>query len=313
MSTDALSFAKSRRAGNPGRKATLMIAADVCDEYGVMFGGVAYLAKVLECHRDTVINHPQRLEQDGHLERIRRFRADGRQTTSLLVLAPRDAHRGAMLDPRNHPEYGELIAMHLATTSGSTPGKSRPGDETESGSSTGKSRPGPHTESGFTPDEVGIYPGPSRDFRPNTSTDTSANTSSVETPATVVRFRNARVPDETVAGAERLLAVFCDETGRRLSTRTAQGKPTPALTQAIGAMLDRPEATVEQWEAGIRAVAAQPPQWVTGPLQPGHVFGARAADWTLTAATAPSTAPRRHDAPRSANAGDSSRFPDAAE
>ncbi|WP_210492262.1 hypothetical protein [Patulibacter sp. SYSU D01012] len=161
MSNHATSFAKKRITGATGRKAALMIAADVCDDYGVMWGGVDYFAGVLECHRETAISYLQKLEDGGHIERIRRWKPDGSPTTSLIVLAPRDEDRGNLLDPRNHPEYGRLITAHL----------SKP----KSGSSVPKSE---KPTSGSSHAQVGIHPGPSRDSRHNTSTDTPARDTS---------------------------------------------------------------------------------------------------------------------------------------
>lgn len=161
MSNHATSFAKRRIVGSTGRKAALMIAADVCDDYGVMWGGVDYFAGVLECHRDTAIGYLQKLEEDGHLERIRRWKPDGSPTTSLIVLAPREEARGALLDPRKHPEFSRLITAHLAKPKSESPAP-------KSGKPT----------SGSTPAQVGIHPGPSRDSRHNTSTDTSTKDTS---------------------------------------------------------------------------------------------------------------------------------------
>lgn len=109
-------------------------------------------------------------------------------------------------------------------------------------------------------------------------------------PARKVTYRGRRVPDDVAWGAEHLLAVFCEVTGRRVSPFTGQGKPSSALTQILGVMLDRPDTPVGEWEAGIRAVAQRPPDWISGPWQIGHMFGPRSADGTIAAAQAATSA-----------------------
>lgn len=98
-------------------------------------------------------------------------------------------------------------------------------------------------------------------------------------------YRGKRVPAEVAAEVDRLLDVFAEVTGR---SRRSQ----PARKQVAAALMARPEVDGAAWEAGIRAVVANPPDWWDGPPEVGHVFGERAADWTLRAATQPPQAPR---------------------
>lgn len=96
-----------------------------------------------------------------------------------------------------------------------------------------------------------------------------------------VNYRGKRVDGDTVAAAVRLLEVFNGSTGRQLGATGADGRPSPALKQIVGAMIIRPQVSGEQWEAAIRRTVTSPPSWVEGPLQLGHVFGERAAEHAL--------------------------------
>lgn len=96
-------------------------------------------------------------------------------------------------------------------------------------------------------------------------------------------YRGKKVPPLIVDGAVRLLEVFNEAAGRSLSPRTADGSASPVLKQIVGAMLARPDVAPDAWEAAVRNTAANPPRWCAdGPLQIGHVFGERAAEWALS-------------------------------
>lgn len=97
-----------------------------------------------------------------------------------------------------------------------------------------------------------------------------------------VRYKGNVVPPPIVAAAKALLGVFNEATGRDLGAETAAGKPSPALTQIIGAMLARPQVMPDAWQDAIRNTVANPPRWVEGPVQIGTVFGERAAEHALT-------------------------------
>lgn len=103
-----------------------------------------------------------------------------------------------------------------------------------------------------------------------------------ESVSSSVKYRGKKVPPPIVENATRLLGVYNEVTERSLGARKADGTPSSNLTQILGALLDRPEVTVAEWETGIRRIAAYPPEWVNGSgLQIGHVFGERGANWTL--------------------------------
>jgi hypothetical protein len=112
-------------------------------------------------------------------------------------------------------------------------------------------------------------------------------------PVRSVRYRSKTVPSVIVEGAERLLDVFRQEAGHGPGARSAAGDASPALKQVIGAMLARPDTSVDDWEAAIRRTVAAPPRWVDGALQIGHVFGERAAEWALSAGAPAMDGPSR--------------------
>lgn len=112
-----------------------------------------------------------------------------------------------------------------------------------------------------------------------------------------ISYRGKRVDAAIVQSAERLLGAFNEATGRKLGMRALDGSASPYLRQIVGALLTRPEVTHEQWEAGIRNTAANPPGWTEGrQLQTGDVFGERAADHALANGGVPSRNGRRSGA-----------------
>lgn len=106
-----------------------------------------------------------------------------------------------------------------------------------------------------------------------------------------VSYRGRRVPDETVQAAESLLARFAERSGRQIGGWRGDGRPSASLRQIIGALLDRPDVPVDAWRRGLDRTFDSPPGWVKGPVQLGHVFGERAADWALTASAPPGGRP----------------------
>jgi hypothetical protein len=106
-----------------------------------------------------------------------------------------------------------------------------------------------------------------------------------------VHYRGRKVPKTTVDTAERLLDVFNETTGSGLGARKGDGRPSPALKQVVGALLDR-EAPAEVWERGVRAMLADPPDWIEDRITVGHLFGPRAAEHTLARGRT-DTSPRR--------------------
>lgn len=101
-----------------------------------------------------------------------------------------------------------------------------------------------------------------------------------------IRYRGKVIPPDEVADAEQALAAFCAATGRTLAPRCRDGSASDALKQVIGALQNHPDASIEKWKRGIAATVANPPGWAEGPWQTGHVFGPKAAVWTLGAAEA---------------------------
>lgn len=96
-----------------------------------------------------------------------------------------------------------------------------------------------------------------------------------------VTYRGRTVPLTVVEIAEQLLAAFNDATSGQLAARGRQGQATAALKQIVGALLERPDESLEVWERGVRSMIAEPPSWIDGRFTVGHLFGLRAAEHTL--------------------------------
>lgn len=95
-----------------------------------------------------------------------------------------------------------------------------------------------------------------------------------EQPLPRISYAGKRVPPDTVKGAAHLLNKFNEATGRTLGS-------TSHLKQIAGAMLARPDTDLTAWERAIRNTVRNPPSFIAGAVQLGHVFGERAADHAL--------------------------------
>lgn len=125
--------------------------------------------------------------------------------------------------------------------------------------------------------------------------------------ARAITHKHRRVPDETVRQAEILLSAFNSSAGRSIGAWAAGGRPSAALKQIIGALLDRPDVPADAWLRAVQRTFAAPPGWVKGPVQLGHVFGEKAAEWALANTGAPDK-DREPGGRRFEFAGDLSRF-----
>lgn len=90
-------------------KLLLLVLADLASQEGVLWHGSRRIAEQACMPAESVRKVLGRLVAGGYVARIDRFRQDGSQTTSLLVLAP-NGDRGGMRDPRSHDRFGAEIA-----------------------------------------------------------------------------------------------------------------------------------------------------------------------------------------------------------
>jgi hypothetical protein len=109
-----------------------------------------------------------------------------------------------------------------------------------------------------------------------------------------VTYRGRTVAKRTVQFAERLLDVFNEATGGKSGSRTGDGRASQPLKQIVGALVERPDESDEVWERGVRAMLADPPDWVEDRVMVGHVFGPRAAEHTLARGRGDASPPRFH-------------------
>lgn len=103
-------------------------------------------------------------------------------------------------------------------------------------------------------------------------------------------YQRRQVPPTVIANAEKLLATFCETSGRRWKAWTSNGTPSPYMIQIVGALLAREDVTIAQWESAIKAVKREPHEWMGDrPMVLGDVFGARSADHSLDKAWKPAS------------------------
>lgn len=97
-----------------------------------------------------------------------------------------------------------------------------------------------------------------------------------------VTYHGQRVPKEMVDSALRLLSEFNVVVRRNLGAYKTDGTASTSLKQIIGAMMEQPGTSEGQWVTAIRNVMMNPPDWVDGQLQLGHVFGPKASAHALS-------------------------------
>lgn len=240
--------------GNPVRKAVLSyLAMTASAETGRCEAKQGSIAAAVECSERTVREHLAALVEQRLIARRAQYRRDrGRRNDEFLLLAP-------WVD--EWPD-GEAV-----------PPRQDP--------------PTPPAGPGTPP---GVSDSPGKNDHPGTTTSEQplserarASERDDDGPKPL-SYRGRRVPAEVAANVDRLLAVFAEASGQRRSSQQAR-------KQVVGALMARPDVDIAMWEAGVRAIIASPPDWWDGPPEIGHVFGERAADWTLRAASRPASPP----------------------
>jgi hypothetical protein len=234
--------------GSTPRKAVLMMLSSMADwQTGRCEAKQATLAAGTEASERTVRDHLRGLEEAGVIARRRQVRVDGsRRGDEFLLLAPwvTEWPDGQPAAPAGTP--GERAS-------------SLPADDDRSNR---QLPPGKNNQQ----------------ERPKEQTPASRARTRPMT------YRSRPVPREVQDLAGMLVEVFGVRAGRSgVHAYLADGSPTPEMRQVVGAMMARPNVSGDEWLAAINATAANPPSWVDGPLQVGHVFGERAAAHALAA------------------------------
>lgn len=253
VSIDALNFAKHQMTGNVTTKAVLLILADRASDHGIVYGGVRWIARVLECNPDTVTKHLGRLVDAGLILRIPRESAEGRRTTLTVLGVGED--RGSMLPAVDDEEFGATVAAYVRGR----------GEE-----------PNPNLSGGVSHDaESGIL-GPETVKGEKTVTETQVRGEDDRTPRPVgsARIGGRAIDPARWASTVRALAVYREETGQRLGALTGRGHPSDAARRVHERLLDHPELGDEEVADVIRRTLASR-WWGEGRPSIGVVFGPR--------------------------------------
>lgn len=276
------------RTGSPARKAVFSyLAMTAGSETGRCEAKQASIAKAVECSERTVRDHLAGLEAHGLIARRAQFRDDrGRRGDEFLLLAPWVTE---------WPDGEAVINRKNLPVDGRSPGVPEPGAPEDSDTPPGvSSSPGKNGLLGTTSSEpLSKESESARDEIEHVEVPVARK----PVPARPLTYRGKRVPDDIAFLADRLLTVFAEATGRAR-------RSDPARKQVAAALMARPDVDAATWEAGVRAIVASPPSWWDGPPEVGHVFGERAADHTLSAATRQQRTPHKSWS----GAGDLSRF-----
>lgn len=239
-----------------GPRFVLVTLANSCGPQGVTFCGQQKIAEMTEMGLRTVSGHMNKLEEMRLIARAPRFRRNGSRTSDWTVLGP-GCDRGTMHLP--DPEEQPAVLLELAL--------GRP----HADSAGGRFLHSPHAESAGPPEPL---------EEPSVSLE-RAGAREPGSRRRPITYRGMRVPKDVAIAAAALLVVYNEVAGRSVGPRGRDGGASPALRQIIGAMMSRPDVPLADWEAAVRNTAENPPEWVDGVLQIGHVFGERAAEWAL--------------------------------
>jgi DNA-binding transcriptional ArsR family regulator len=96
-----------------------------------------------------------------------------------------------------------------------------------------------------------------------------------------IKVDGKKVERATVALGEAALDEFCRLTGRKLRPYTGSGKPSPALTRILTKLVETPGLDEGGVRRIVRNVVANPPGWVEGKIEVGHIFGPNAWEHSL--------------------------------
>lgn len=98
-----------------------------------------------------------------------------------------------------------------------------------------------------------------------------------------VTYKGRAVPKPLAVRAGRMVAWYNHLTGQHRQWFTPNGEVTEDYKRALGAAINHPEVTDEQWQRVLRGVLANP--WWDGPPTIGVVFGPSVVDDNLEAPT----------------------------
>lgn len=269
-----MSWALSQDPGSAARKLLLVVLGNYADPDGVTFVGQDQLAEACCCSDRAIRSGLAALEAAGVIARFRRVRPNGSRTSDWTVLAPRSKNRGAMVDAvtdsAHRPPHVAEAARRGASGPEDSSGRTAPNRKSCVGS-TGSQLP-VHTRQGTLEcSGESILSGRARE--------------NGGSPRRRVTFRRKPVPPPIIDAAECVLREFNKAFGRRVGAWSGDGSPSSALRQIIGAMVERPGVTPDEWREGVRRVRENPPPWVDGGADGvalGDVFGPRAAERTLS-------------------------------
>ena len=90
------------------------------------------------------------------------------------------------------------------------------------------------------------------------------------------------VPVVIQVRAERVLAHYCEKTGRQLRAYTATGKASEALKRIVMRCTENPSLEAEHLYLVVDRVLANPPSWAEGTPEVGDIFGPAAFERALS-------------------------------
>lgn len=282
MSLKAMSWALDQDCGgDDGLKVLLIAIGDAANDDGVTYKGQVAFGKKLKRSDRTIRARMQKLRETGLLATVERRRGNGSRTSDYTVLAPNWADRGGMIVGEDE----ELPQAVIDLTFPANHNRQDPSGPVNTGAGSPEANRGVTGSLSSGPDPSGDPSVSSANAEENLSSAGATPLSLVALPEPVmpkrVTYGGQTVPKDRVRMAARLIEVFNRETGRQLGCVTGQGKPSPTLTRVIGGIMMRDSVNEAAWEQAIVHTVANPPGFVEGTLQVGHIFGAQAAEHAL--------------------------------
>ncbi len=118
MSAQASSWAFRQKDLKSGQKLLLVVLANYADTSGIAWPSRKTLAGDCCCGLDTITANMRALESAGLVARFERRRKSGSRTSDWIVLAPRSADRGPMVDGDPEALPPTLVEVATADRSG---------------------------------------------------------------------------------------------------------------------------------------------------------------------------------------------------
>lgn len=254
VSVEAITWAYRQEIVS-GPKFVLVTLANSCDDSGVTWRGQASIEKATGFGRRTVGTHMQSLEAERLIGRLPRFRKNGSRTSDYTILGCA-GERSPMMPPDPDEVPSALLALldHAQIS--------------------------PRAD--FDVDHAQILGGP-----PEPSGETSGGERRARVARGSVRIGGSAMNAEAWELAQRVLAEFNAQAGRKYRALKSSGAPSLAATYVYKRIREYPDLTFEEHADIVRRTIASRWWKEEGPPSFNVVYGPNVFEENITRPGAP--------------------------